>query len=161
VSGLPWGDSDREIVFRRLLDAPRELVFSSWTEPEHLTHWWGPHGWSLTHCDLDLRPNGVWHYCFSSEDGQDSWGRAVYREITPPERLVYADVFSDPEGNVRSREMVITVTFEEQDGKTLMTLRTLFESPEHRDEIVGMGAIPGMNETLDRLETHLAGLGTG
>jgi uncharacterized protein YndB with AHSA1/START domain len=161
MSGTSAGEEGREIVFTRVFDAPRELVFETWTKPEHLAHWWGPHGWSLTFCNLDLRPGGVWHYCFSSEAGQESWGRAVYREISPPKRLVWVDTFSDPEGNVTSQEMLMTATFEEQDGKTLMTLHTLFESPAHRDEIVGMGMIEGMNQTLDRLEELLATFGNG
>ena len=146
---------DRELVFTRVFDAPRHLVFQAWTDPEHLKHWWGPKGCTLPVCNIDLRPGGVWHYCFVMPDGQESWGRAVYREIVPAERLVYADTFSDAEGNVLSPEMLVTVTFEEQAGRTTVTIHTLFESPEERERIIGVGVIEGMNETLDRLEEHL------
>ncbi|MBI2756896.1 MAG: SRPBCC domain-containing protein, partial [Chloroflexi bacterium] len=76
--------SDREISITRTFEAPRELVFRAWTEPERLMRWWGPKVFTTPYCTVDLRPGGVWHYCFRSPDGQDSWGRAVYREVVRP-----------------------------------------------------------------------------
>lgn len=161
MTGVPRDESDREIVFTRVFDAPRELVFQTWTDPRHLAQWWGPSGWTLPVCNVDLRPGGVWHYCMRSPDGQESWGKAVYGEIVEPERLVYVDAFSDAQGSTIPPQMLVTVTFEEQDGKTLMTMRTLFESAADRDAVIEMGVIPGMNQTLDRLEELLATFGNG
>ncbi len=147
---------DRELEMSRMFDAPREVVFGAWTEADSLSRWWGPQGWTTTHCTVDLRPGGVWHYCFRSEEGQESWGKATYREIVPVERLVYVDVFSDADGNELSEPMVMTFTFEDAGGKTLMTGRTLFASKEHRDQIMSYGVEQGMNSTLDCLDEFLA-----
>jgi uncharacterized protein YndB with AHSA1/START domain len=147
---------DRELEMSRVFDAPRELVFRAWTEADALSRWWGPQGWTTTHCTVDLRPGGAWHYCFRSEEGQESWGKATYREIVAPERLVYADVFSDAEGNELSPPMIMTLLFEDAGGKTLMTGRTQFTSAEHRDQILSFGVEQGMNSTLDCLDDYLA-----
>lgn len=151
--------SERELVMERVFNAPRELVFKAWTEPEHLAHWWGPKGWTLPVCTVDLRPGGEWHYCMRGPEGEESWGKATYREIVPPERLVYVDTFSDAEGNVNPAlpQMVIAVEFFEHEGKTKVVSRSLFATVEERDTVLAMGAVEGMNETLDRLEAYLAG----
>jgi uncharacterized protein YndB with AHSA1/START domain len=159
---------ERELVVTRTFDAPRALVFRAWTEPEHLRRWFGPRGWTLTVCTIDLRPGGIWHYCMRGPGGEESWGRAVYREITPPERLVYTDSFSDAAGNVVEptryglspdfpREMLVTVTFEARDGKTLVTLRLAFgTTPDAERQAVQWG----WGESLDRLAETLAGDGS-
>ena len=91
--------SEREFVVERVFDAPRELVWQAWTEPEHLAHWWGPQGWTLPVCTVDFRPGGIWHYCMRGPEGEESWGKATYREIVEPERIVYLDAFADEAGN--------------------------------------------------------------
>lgn len=159
VNEATTGISDRELVMERVFNAPRELVFKAWTEPEHLAHWWGPKGWTLPVCTVDLRPGGEWHYCMRGPEGEESWGKATYREIVPPERLVYVDAFSDAEGNVNTAlpQMVIAVEFFEHEGQTKVVSRSLFTTVEERDTVLAMGAVEGMNETLDRLEAYLAG----
>jgi uncharacterized protein YndB with AHSA1/START domain len=147
---------DRELEMSRTFDAPRELVFRAWTDADALKRWWGPQGWTTTHCTVDLRPGGAWHYCFRSKEGQESWGKGTYREIVPPERLVYADVFSDADGNELSEPMLMTLTFEDAGGKTLLRGRTTFASPEHREQILSYGVEQGMNSTLDCLDEFLA-----
>ena len=92
----------QEILVERVFPAPRELVFRVWTECEHLQHWWGPTGWTLPHCTVDLRPGGKWHYCMQGPDGTEAWGLTLYREIVRPERLVYTDAFSDAEGKMNA-----------------------------------------------------------
>jgi uncharacterized protein YndB with AHSA1/START domain len=149
---------DREIVFTRRFEAARPLVFKAWTESDHLMQWWGPREWPLAVSKMDLRPGGVWHYCMRSTDGQESWGKATYREIVEPERLVYVDAFSDPEGNSIAPEATVTITFAESNGGTLVSIHTLYENPADRDRVVEMGVMPGMSETLDRLAEHLARL---
>jgi uncharacterized protein YndB with AHSA1/START domain len=152
------GSSNRELVLERVFDAPRETVFKAYTEPERLAEWWGPRGWTLPVCKLDLRPGGVWHYMMRGPNGEESWGKAVYREIVAPSRLVYTDAFSDAEGNVAPGmpEMLITVELIEQEGKTRLISTTEFSTPEEKQSIIDMGALQGITETWDRLEEYLA-----
>ena len=117
-------------VISRALEVPRARVWQAWTEVEHLKHWWGPKGFVVRHCTLDLRPGGKMHYCLRSPDGSDMWGRFVYREILKPERLVWVNSFSDEKGGITRhpmmqewpREMLTTVTFAEQGRGTLVTV---------------------------------------
>lgn len=152
---------DRELVLTRRFDAPRRLVWSAYTDCAHLTHWWGPTGWKLTHCELDLRPGGVWHYCMTGEyegNVMESWGLATYQEIDEPGRLVYVDAFSDKDGNVNAEmpQMEITVTLAEEAGGTLLMSHTLFESTEARQQVVDMGVEEGITQTWDRLGSYLS-----
>jgi uncharacterized protein YndB with AHSA1/START domain len=149
---------DRQIAIERVFDAPRELVWSAWTDCEHLKHWWGPTGWTLPVCKLDLRVGGVWHYCMRSPDGkQDSWGKSTYREIVEPERLVLTDAFSDEQGNVAANmpEMLNTILFQEEDGKTRVTSTSEYGSAEELQRVVEMGVEQGVKETWDRLVEYL------
>jgi uncharacterized protein YndB with AHSA1/START domain len=84
----------------RMFDAPRELVFSLWSDADHLRRWWGPKGCSIGICNLDLRPGGQLLYSLRMPDGQEMWGKFIYREILMPDRLVFVSSFSDPKGNV-------------------------------------------------------------
>ena len=84
------------LVLERVFDAPRELVFEAFSKEEHLTKWWGPRGWELTHCAIDFRPGGTWHYCMTCVDkaqgdfyGMQAWGKAVYGDIDQPAELTY------------------------------------------------------------------------
>jgi uncharacterized protein YndB with AHSA1/START domain len=150
--------SDRVFTMERTFSAPREMVFRAWTEPEHLAHWWGPTGWTLPICTVDLRPGGAWHYCMRGPNGEESCGKATYREIVPSERLVYLDAFADAEGNVNEEmpQMEITVEFLEHEGKTKVVSHTEFASAEELKAVLAMGMVEGMNQTLDRLEAYLA-----
>src|SRR5437899_7660320 len=89
-----------ELLVTRTFDAPRELVFKAWTEPERLAQWWGPKGFTMKKVSVDLRPGGVFHYGMTSPDGHEMWGRFVYREITPPERLIFVNSFSDEDAGI-------------------------------------------------------------
>jgi uncharacterized protein YndB with AHSA1/START domain len=154
--------TDRELVLTRTFDAPRELVFTAYSSCEHLRNWWGPRSWPMVECTLDFRVGGVWHYCLRGPDeGDESWGRAVYDEIVEPARIAYTDAFSDAEGNVneampRTRS---TVEFDELDGSTRLTLRATYPSAEDLQQVLDMGMVAGMTETLDRLDEHLAEAG--
>ena len=162
ATSVPTRDTaDRELVVERVFNAPRELVFKAWTEPERLMRWFGPKGWTLPVCRIDLRPGGVWHYCLRGPTGETSWGRAVYQEIVAPERLAFTDAFSDEAGQVNEAMpvMLITITFIDQGGHTRLTSRTLFATAAERQAIVDMGAIEGMRETWDRLDAYLAQAG--
>lgn len=128
------GSAERELVITRVFDAPRHLVWKAWTEPERFKRWWGPKGFTTPFCKIDLRLGGVYLNCMRSPEGKDYWSTGIYREIVPPERIVCTDSFADEEGNVVQAthygmsndwplEMLVTVTFQEQEGKTKLTLR--------------------------------------
>jgi uncharacterized protein YndB with AHSA1/START domain len=153
----------REIVITRIFDAPRELVFKAWTESEHMARWWGPAGYTIPFCTIDLRPGGAIHFCMRSPDGQDIWCKGQYREVIPPERIVCTSFFSDADGNLVLPthyglsadwpvQALVTVTFEEYDGKTKLTLRQsgVPLTPERE------GAVQGWEESFDRLAADLA-----
>ena len=89
-------EEEQILVLERTFDAPRDLVFAMFKEPEHLKHWWGPNGWDLPVCQMDFRPGGIWHYCMKCMDqnqsefyGMESWGKAVYKDIDEPEKIIY------------------------------------------------------------------------
>jgi uncharacterized protein YndB with AHSA1/START domain len=115
----------------RVVDAPRDRVWQAWTETERLKQWWGPKGFVVTHCKVDLRPGGTMHYCLRMPDGKEMWGKFAYREIVKPERLVFVNSFSDPKGGVTRHpghaswplEMLSTILFEELGGKTKVTVQ--------------------------------------
>lgn len=155
--------SERELVITRIFDAPRELVWKAWTEPEHVMRWWGPKGFTSPVCKIDLRVDGRYLNCMRSPEGQDFWSTGVYREIVEPERIVYTDSFSDAEGNVVPAshyglsgdfplELQVTVTFEEHEGKTKLTLRHV-GIPSGADYD---GAQQGWSESFDKLADKLA-----
>ena len=81
--------AERELTITRVLDAPRSLVFKVWTQPEHMVRWLGPKGFTAPSCKLEVRPGGAWRACIRSAEGVDHWMRGVYREVAPPERLVF------------------------------------------------------------------------
>ena len=120
-----------EFVISRTFDAPRDLMYRVWTESDHLEHWFGPKGVTTFHCTNDFRPGGLMHYGLRNPDGSEYWGRWVYREIVPPEKLVFIVSFSDPEGGVTRHpmapdwplHMLSTVTFEPEGDKTKVTVR--------------------------------------
>lgn len=148
----PSATADREIVLRREFDAPRELVFRAWTDPEHLPHWMGPHGFTLTTHSIDVRVGGMWRYTMHGPDGTDYSNRVVYQEIARPERLVYLhgeDVDDDPGA------FHVTVTFEDVDGRTRMTSRMVFPTAEARNGAMQYGAEELGYQTMDRLAAHL------
>ena len=139
--------SDREILIMRVFDAPRRLVFEALTKPEHVAHWWGPRNMTMLTCEMDLRPGGAWRFVLRGTDGNDYGFRGVYREITPPERLVQTFEFEGMPGHVSLE----TATLEEQDGKTKLTVTCHYQSVEDRDGHYNSGMEAGMKESHDRL----------
>ncbi len=120
----------KPFVISRVFDAPRDRVWKSWTEAERLKQWWGPKGFTVKQLKLDFRLGGTMHYCLQMPDGNEMWGLFVYREIVRPEKLVFVNSFSDAKGGITThpmsptwpRQMLTTVTFEEQGGKTRVTV---------------------------------------
>jgi uncharacterized protein YndB with AHSA1/START domain len=152
----------QDLAVTRVFAAPREVVFRAWTEPERLKRWWGPKGFTTPFCAVDLREGGVFLYCMRSPEGRDFWGRGVFRQIVVPERIVFAMSFADAEGNAVPAthygmspewplETLLTVAFEEEAGKTRVTLR--YEGvPPGAD---GDGTRQGWSEMLDGLAEYL------
>lgn len=149
-----------ELIMERSFDAPKELVFSMFIESDHITHWWGPIGWDTTVYKMEVKPGGIWHYCMRSPEGQESWGKAVYREIDPPDRLVYVDAFSDEQENeVEDMPMMlIKMDFITEGAGCKVVSATKFDSQEELQNVIDMQAVDGMNQTYDRLEKYLAEL---
>ena len=138
--------SDREVVLTRVFDAPRELVYDALTKPELLKRWFGPRGWSLVVCEVDLRVGGAWRFVLRGPDGSEMGMRGVYRELVRPERTVHTESFDDYPG-----ESVVTGVLVERDGKTTLTANVLYESKEIRDAVISSGMEHGAAETYDKL----------
>ena len=155
-------------VITRTFDAPRELVFRVWTEAEHLLHWWGPKGFAVAHCTSDLRPGGAMHYGLRGPDGSMMWARWIFREIVPPERLVFVSSFSDEAGGVTRApffdggwplEVLSTITFTETGGRTTLTMVGIPIRATDAERATFLGAHQSMQGgwtgTLDQLTAYL------
>jgi uncharacterized protein YndB with AHSA1/START domain len=139
--------SDREITMTRVFDAPRELVFAAHTDAQHVQNWWGQRN-STTIVDvLDVRPGGAWRFVQRDPEGNEYGFRGEFREVVPPERLVYTFEFEGMPGHI----VVDTITFEEHDGKTTILSTSLFESVEDRDGMLESGMESRATESWDRL----------
>jgi len=141
--------SDRELVVTRSFDAPARLVFEAWSKPELFQRWWVPKslGMELHSCEMDVRTGGTYRLNFG--DGMDFFGR--YLDVTPPSRIVW----TNEEGGENSS--VTTVTFEEEDGRTLLVMSELYPSKEALDE-AGTGAADATVETFGQLDELLAAM---
>lgn len=154
---------EHELVITRVFEAPRDLVWKTWTDPELVNRWWGPKVFTAPFVKIDLRVGGKFLFCMRGPDGKDYWSTGVYREIVPPKRIVATDSFADKDGNIVSAsyygmkaelplQMLLTVTFEEHEGKTRFTL--------HHDGIpAGTDrdlAKQGWSESLDKLAALLS-----
>lgn len=146
---------DREIVMTRVFDAPRDLVFDALTKPELLKRWFGPHGWTLTECEIDLRVGGAWRFFSHGPGGRTMGMRGVYREIARPERIQYTESFDE---FAQHGSALITTTLVEHNGKTTLTCVSLAPSLEVRDAVIQSGMEHGAAETYDRLAGVLEAL---
>ena len=144
--------TERELVMTRVFDAPRDLVFDALTKPELLQRWYGPVGWSLVVCEIDLRVGGAWRFVGRRPDGKEIGQRGVYREIVRPERLVNTESWED----WNPGELLVTAVLVEQGGKTTLTNTSLFPSKEVRDALIKSGMTSGAAETYDKLAEYLA-----
>jgi uncharacterized protein YndB with AHSA1/START domain len=143
--------AERELVITRLFDAPRELVFRAWTEPDRAVRWWGPQGFTTAHYEIDFRPGGSYRVCMRSPEGIEHWQRGVCREVVEPERLVFTFAWEDAEGRP-GHETVVTVDFAEVGARTRLTLhQAVFETVTARDLHQG-----GWASALDCLAEYLA-----
>jgi uncharacterized protein YndB with AHSA1/START domain len=143
--------SDRELVMTRGFNAPRALVFDALTRPELLRRWYGPSGWSLVVCEIDLRVGGAWRFVTRRPDGKEIGQHGVYREIVAPERLVNTESWED----WNPGEVLVTAVLVEEDGTTTLTSTLLFPTQEVRDMLVKSGMTSGAAETYDKLAACL------
>ncbi len=147
--------SDREIVMTREFDAPRELVFEAHSKCEHLTNWWGPRKYTLAVCELDFRPSGKYRFVHRGPDGVEEHGfRGEFREIVPPERIVWTFEYEGMPGHVS----VDTLTLEDLGGRTKLIAHSLFDSVEDRDGMLQSGMEEGAGESYDRLAELVAAM---
>ena len=146
---------DREIVFMRVFDAPRRMVWEGWTDPKQLVRWWGPKGFTTTIDEMDVRVGGVWKLVMHGPDGTDYPNKSIFTEVVPNERLRYRLSGGKRGGPAAQFEM--TATFEDDGDKTRLTMRMVFASTAARDENVRVyGSIEGGKQTLERLAEHLS-----
>src|SRR5579872_1955265 len=143
----------REIVMTRVFDAPRWLVFDAFTKPELLKRWFGPRGWSLVVCEVDLKVGGGFRFVLRDPDGKEMGMRGAYREIVPPERSVQMESFDD-----YPSESQVTAIFVEQGGKTTLTATVLYPSAEVRDAVLRSGMERSATERL-RQACRASGIG--
>src|SRR5213594_1622512 len=147
--------SDQEIRMTRLFDAPRHLVFEAMTKPEHVKQWWGRlgEGYSVPVCEIDLRPGGAWRFVNRHPKGEVAF-YGEYREITPPSRLVFTEIFEQFPDSVS----VVTAELSEEGGKTRLTATVRYPSKDVRDMVLGSGMAKGAGISYDRLEDLVAEL---
>jgi uncharacterized glyoxalase superfamily protein PhnB/uncharacterized protein YndB with AHSA1/START domain len=158
-----------EFVISRVFDAPRELVWSCFTDPKHMKQWWGPKGFKVLESKMDLRVGGFYHYGLKAPDGMPMWGKMVYREIVPRERIVFLNFFSDEAGGVTRHplsqswplQMLSVFTFEDQPGgKTKFTVRWTPHDASEEERKTFDGGHDSMRQgwggTLDQLAAYLA-----
>ena len=153
------GTEEQGLVIERVFDAPRELVWRAWTEPEHFMRWYGPNGFTVPTCEIDFRVGGRRLIGMRSPDGQDYWTTGVYLEIAPLERFVATESMADEHGNVVGMggdaplETTVTVTLEDLGGgRTKVTLRQVGWT----DDSMAAGASAGWNQAFDKLAEVLA-----
>ncbi|WP_433927464.1 SRPBCC family protein [Sorangium sp. So ce119] len=147
--------SEQEVRMTRVFNAPRQLVFDAMTKPEHVKRWWGclSEGYSVPVCEIDLRPGGAWRFVNRHPGGEFAF-YGEYREISPPSRLVFTEIFEQYPDTVT----VVTSVFTEEGGKTRMTVTVRYPSLEVRDIVLSTGMAEGAGISYDRLEDLLAEL---
>jgi uncharacterized protein YndB with AHSA1/START domain len=140
--------ADDQIMIVREFDAPRELVFRAWTEPDLVRQWWHAGRGEMTVCEIDLRPGGSWRYVMVTPDGTEVGFHGEYREVVPGERIVQTEIY-DPFPGAAA---VDTLAFEDLDGRTRVTILVQHSRKEHRDAHVESGMEEGLQDALDLLE---------
>ena len=144
----------RSIIGTRVFDAPRELVFAAFTDPEHLAQWWGPDGFTTTTSKFEFRAGGIWRFVMHGPDGRDYQNRITFDEIIAPERIVYRHSGGDDVEPVQFKQ---TLTFEDLGGKTKLTWHGTFPSAEERDRVIkDYSADKGLAQTMARLAEYVA-----
>jgi uncharacterized protein YndB with AHSA1/START domain len=142
-----------ELVIRRVISAPRTLVFDAWSDPEHIGMWWGPNGFRTTTHSMDMKVGGRWRYTMHGPDGTDYENLITYTEIVRPERLAY-DHGDDQDPDI----FKAVITFDDANGKTALTLRMICKSALQLEGMKKFGAVEGGQQTLERLERYITSM---
>lgn len=155
--------ASRTASIRRKMNVPAKYLFAAHAAPELLMRWFGPVGYPVTLCDIDFRVGGRWRMAMTGPDGlQGPPFGGTYREIAPNSRIVYDNGFEEAGGGSLNLQnagtMVMTVTFEEADSATTVTVSTLFETVEMKQEYLGVGMLEGISSGFDQLEVVVAEL---
>ena len=141
--------ADREITATRVLDAPRARVWEAWTDPKHVAQWWGPNGFTNTIHKMEVRKGGSWEFVMHGPDGTDYKNHSIFDEVVEPELIVYSHL-SGPVFRA-------TVRFAEDHGKTVVTMRMVFDTAAQREQVAKkFGAVEGQQQTLDRMKAYVA-----
>lgn len=159
IDSTPF-QTDRDIIITRIFDAPRDLVFQAWTDPQHIAQWWGPRGFTTRVIEMDLRPGGRSRYVMVGPDGTEYPVTGVFQEIVPPERIVATDEFDEGYEQVSDAKlpqgMVMTILFEDMGGQTKLTLHIVHATADDRRQHEAMGVVAGWNSSFDCLDEWLA-----
>jgi uncharacterized protein YndB with AHSA1/START domain len=158
--GLLLPPDQPTLTITRVFNAPRSLVWKMFSDPYHLSQWWGPHGFTNPVCELDFRVGGRWYHVMRGPDGREYPADSTFVEIVPPERIVYRNRVVENEvweGNPPP-SFVRTLTFTEADGRTTLTLFAEFDTMEHREAATRRGFVQGTLESYERLAAHVAAL---
>jgi len=148
----------REIVTRRVFDAPPSLLWEAWTDPDRIAKWWGPVGFTTTTHSMDMRPGGVWLFTMHGPDGVNYPNRVIFREVVPGKKLSYVQDDDDRPVGEQQIQFETEVLFEELQGKTMLTLRAVFPSAAAKQYVIDQfGAVQGGVEHLNRLAEHVTG----
>ena len=151
------GPTERKMIMTRFFDAPRELIFKAYIDPNLIRQWWGPKRLTTTVVKMDVRPGGIWRFVQRESDGNEYVFNGMYHEIVPPKRLVYTFEFEGMPGHVT----VETVTFEEEhNAKTKLTSESFFQTIEDRDIMLNLRAGGGVAARMDRLAGLLKDIGS-
>jgi len=147
--------SEQVLVITRLFDAPRELIFAAWTDPKHVAQWWGPRGFSIPHCELEVQPGGAMRIDMLGPDGRLYPMKGVFHEIVPPQRLVFMSKAFENEAGDPQLEVLHTITFTDVGDQTRLTLeaRVVKATPKVAEALAGMEQ--GWVQALDRLAESL------
>lgn len=149
--------ASREFAITRLFDAPARLLFEAYSKPEHIRKWFGPKGWPITLCEMDFRKGGRFRFAMTGDDGkQNTPFGGEYLQIVPSRKIVYDNAFELPD----AQKMIVTVSFDEQGGRTTLTIHTLFASAAMKTEYLGLGYEQGTDSGLDQLVDVVAEMST-
>lgn len=146
----------KQLVVMRSYAASAELVWACWTQPDHLRHWWGPHGWLVDVFELDLRPGGLWRYRLRPAKehnlDEEQWGRATYRVVDEPRRLVFDDAFVEPSGRpIEDGVLPTEVAIGAVGDRTSVTITVTFAAAAQLEQAEAIGMVEGFSDALERL----------
>lgn len=147
-------NTGKELIAVRTLNAPRKLVWEMWTHPDHITHWWGPDGFSTTTYIMEIKPGGVWRFVMHGPDGRDFQNKIIYNEVIENELLVYKHAGEEDTEDIHFH---VTVNFEDDEEGTKLTMKMVFDTAEELKRVSDeFGAVEGLKNTLERLGVYLS-----